>query len=209
MTDYSKGKIYKIEPICEHEEGEIYIGSTTKNLLSQRMTTHRGDYNKWKNGKSRRVRSYDLFDKYGLENCKILLIESFPCQSRDELRAREGHFIKTLKCVNKAIAGGQDQKEYIKKYQQENKESIKENKKIYYKENKESIQEYKKLHYEKNKESILEYQKINYEKNKETILAKKLQKKTCICGCEYVHCSFQRHCRSKKHKDFILNNPQP
>ena len=23
--DYSKGKIYKIEPICEHDEGDIYI----------------------------------------------------------------------------------------------------------------------------------------------------------------------------------------
>ena len=40
--DYSKGKIYKIEPIVEHEPTEIYIGSTTKEYLSQRMVTHKG-----------------------------------------------------------------------------------------------------------------------------------------------------------------------
>ena len=36
MVDYSKGKIYCIEPISEHDEGEIYIGSTTKHYLSDR-----------------------------------------------------------------------------------------------------------------------------------------------------------------------------
>ena len=36
--DYSKGKIYKIEPTVDHEENEIYFGCTTKEYLSQRMT---------------------------------------------------------------------------------------------------------------------------------------------------------------------------
>jgi len=27
MVNYNNGKIYKIEPICDHEENEIYIGS--------------------------------------------------------------------------------------------------------------------------------------------------------------------------------------
>ena len=48
MSDYSKAKIYKIEPICDHEEDEIYIGSTTKSTLAQRMTTHRSNYKQWK-----------------------------------------------------------------------------------------------------------------------------------------------------------------
>ena len=42
--DYSKGKVYKIEPISEHDDGEIYIGSTIKEYLSQRMTKHRYSY---------------------------------------------------------------------------------------------------------------------------------------------------------------------
>jgi hypothetical protein len=75
----------------------------------------------------------------------------------------------------------------------------------YYEENKNSILESQKIHYEKNKESIQEYQKIHYENNKEKILEKHI----CKCGCEYTHCHYQRHCRTKKHQDFILNNPQP
>ena len=62
--NYKNGKIYKIEPV-NGEEGEIYIGSTTKEYLSQRMTAHRGDYGKWKNGKHGKIMSFDLFEKYG------------------------------------------------------------------------------------------------------------------------------------------------
>ena len=52
MVNYSNGKIYKIEPICDHEDGDVYIGSTTKQYLSQRMEYHRRDYNNYKKGVS-------------------------------------------------------------------------------------------------------------------------------------------------------------
>ncbi len=70
--DYSNGKIYKIEPICEHDESDIYIGSTTQPLLSQRMSKHRGSYYHWKKGKGVLITSYILFEKYGIENCEII-----------------------------------------------------------------------------------------------------------------------------------------
>ena len=44
--DFSQGKIYRIEPVCEYEEGNIYIGSTTQDLLCKRMTNHRDEYNR-------------------------------------------------------------------------------------------------------------------------------------------------------------------
>ena len=50
---YSSSKIYKIEPICEFEEGEIYIGSTCEKHLSNRMSGHRCTYNRWVNGKDK------------------------------------------------------------------------------------------------------------------------------------------------------------
>jgi hypothetical protein len=34
---YNNSKIYKIKPICDYEEGDIYIGSTTKKYLCERM----------------------------------------------------------------------------------------------------------------------------------------------------------------------------
>jgi ribosome-interacting GTPase 1 len=105
MVNYENSKVYKIEPIVEHPEEDIYIGSTTKKYLSQRMDTHRNGFKCWKNGKYHKFTVYDLFDKYGVENCKIYLLETINCNTKDELLAREGHYIKTLKCVNRCITG--------------------------------------------------------------------------------------------------------
>jgi hypothetical protein len=124
MVNYNNGKIYKIEPICEHEEGEIYIGSTTKDKLCQRMTKHRNDYNCWKNGKYHKFTSFDLFDKYGIENCKIYLIENVNANTKDELLSREGYYIRTMKCINKYIAG-----RTMKEYHEDNKDKIKQHNK--------------------------------------------------------------------------------
>jgi hypothetical protein len=41
MVNYGNGKIYKIE---SHLGDKIYIGSTTKQYLSQRMDKHRSEY---------------------------------------------------------------------------------------------------------------------------------------------------------------------
>ena len=101
MVNYSNGKIYKIEPICDHDEGDIYIGSTTKQYCSQRLDTHRGNYKLWKNNKYRKVQVFEIFDKYGVSNCQIVLIETVNAESKDELLAREKHYIKSCKCLNK------------------------------------------------------------------------------------------------------------
>ena len=130
MVNYNNGKIYKIEPNCEHEKNEIYIGSTTKKYLSQRMVEHRGNYNRWKNGQTNKTMSFDLFEKYGLDNCDIILIENVNVNSKDELIAREKHFIKTLKCINKLVPGRTKKEHY-----EENKEVLLEKQKQYYNDN--------------------------------------------------------------------------
>ena len=91
MTDYSKTKIYKIE---SHLGDKIYVGSTAKEYLSQRFQQHKNAYKRWKDGKTNKVMSYDLFEEYGVENCVITLIESYSCNSKDEKNARERYFIK-------------------------------------------------------------------------------------------------------------------
>ena len=48
MINYKYGKIYKIT--SEHTN-KIYVGSTCKKLLSQRLTFHRKNYKKWKKEK--------------------------------------------------------------------------------------------------------------------------------------------------------------
>jgi hypothetical protein len=104
MVNYNNGKIYMIRPIVEHEDGEVYIGSTTKHYLSDRLFNHRNVYKMYKVGKGcGRYSVYDLFDKYGPHNCDIYLIESVNANSKAELFTREGHHIKNTKCVNKII----------------------------------------------------------------------------------------------------------
>ncbi len=138
MINYNNSKIYRIEPNCDHEENEIYIGSTTKDKLCQRMATHRMHYKQWKEGKRNKTMSHDLFDKYGVENCSIVLIENVNANNKDELLAREKHYINTLKCVNKYVPR-QTEHEYYEK----NKEIIIENSKQYYEFNKGKIKQRK------------------------------------------------------------------
>ena len=150
MPDYQKAKIYKI---VDANEEMVYVGSTVK-TLAQRMAHHRSSF---KFGPF--TSSHTIFDKYGVENCKILLLENYPCNSKEELNKREGQYIKQMDCVNKIVSGRtvkeyyQDNKERIKKYQDANKEHRKEIKKIYYEKNKEQIREKQNNHYAMKKEN--------------------------------------------------------
>ena len=124
---YHNGKIYKITDIAYTK---CYIGSTTEEL-SMRMARHRSDFKHFLSGKRTYVRSYDLFNEYGVENCKIELVEYFKCDTLQELRKREGEHIKNAECVNKAIPGRTFKEWYV-----DNKDKVKEHHKEYYANNK-------------------------------------------------------------------------
>jgi len=164
MVNYANGKIYKICPISG--EDEYYIGSTTKKYLSTRMSTHRYDFL----NKSYCSKSKILFDKYGIENCKIVLIKYFPCNCKEELDAEEAKHIKNNNCVNKQIPG-----RTVKEWRKDNKEKIAENKKQYYQDNKEQVLKKTKQYYQNNKEHITEHTKQYYQDNKDKIAEYKKQ----------------------------------
>ena len=84
------------------------------------------------NGNYPNVSVFEMFDKQGVENCKIVLLELVNCESKDELLAREAFYIKSLVCVNKFIPL-RTRKEYLV----DNKEKILEEQKEYYNDNKE------------------------------------------------------------------------
>ena len=111
MVKYQQGKIYKI--VSNTDDDVCYVGSTTKHYLSQRMENHRRGYRCWENGGKNKnfVTSFELFEKYGVENCHIELIEIFPCNSKDELTKKEAYYIRLLNCVNKVIPN-RTKKEY-------------------------------------------------------------------------------------------------
>ncbi len=68
------------------------------------MARHKYDYTYFKKKREDSgfafVTSYLLFDEYGIDNCKIELLESFPCNSIDEIRKREAHYIQTIANIN-------------------------------------------------------------------------------------------------------------
>ncbi len=132
--DKKETKIYKI---WSSKGDKIYIGSTIENYLCQRMGKHRASYKLYNKGKLRYyMSSFILFNEYGIDNCNIELIESKECNNKDEKNKLEGHYIRTLECVNKTIAGRTQ-----KQYKEDNKDKIKEKNKEYNENNKEKIKE--------------------------------------------------------------------
>ena len=189
MVNYSNGKIYKIQKIGGN--AEIYIGSTTKQYLSQRMEKHRSDYKRFKSGKIiKNISSFEIFDKYGDENCEIVLIESVQCDTKDELLQHERRHIEANECVNKVIPiRTKDEKiEMGKQYYEDNKEVLREKNKVYR---------------ETNKEVIKEIGKQYRDANKDKIKAHKTEKCICECGSEFQHDHKARHLRSKIHQNFL------
>ena len=189
--DYSKGKIYKI--VC-NVTGLIYVGSTCEPNLARRLTGHVADYKRWENGKRNYVTSFKCLEN---DDYDILLIENYPCNSKDELYARERNLTNQVECVNKVKNQGL-------KIELGNKEYNKQKNQKYYEENKEIISEKKKQHYEINKEAIKISHKQYREDNKESILLKKCEKHICECGGCYTSTNKARHMTSKKHQKYLI-----
>jgi hypothetical protein len=216
-VDYNKGKVYLIEPIVEHDESEIYIGSTTEDYLSKRFNGHKRMYKSWLNGKTHNVRVFNLFNKYGVDNCKIILLENVHANTKDELISRESFYIRKLKCINKIIPGRSIEEyyktnkdvilNYKKEYYEANKDEILNKQKEYYEANKNEKLNKQKQYYKTNKDEILNYKKEYYQTNKNKILN---QKVVCnICNCNVIKINIKKHCKSKKHiKNILLLNNQ-
>ncbi len=94
------GRIYKI---ISAQGNEIYIGSTF-NTLRDRFKCHKRDFNTYKQGKHKYIASFDLFDKYGIDNCSIILIKEYEVCDRIHMEAYEQLWINKLKSINKQSA---------------------------------------------------------------------------------------------------------
>ena len=174
MPDYSLSKIYRLWI------GDlVYIGSTSRPRLSMRLGQHKTNYKQWVKTGKQYMTSFELF-KVGMP--KIELIETYPCKSKDELHAREGHHQRNTLCVNLQIAGqtaaeyylaNKDKRnEYQRGYYEANQEKRNEYQRGYNEANQDSVSEYQRGYYEANQEKRNEYQKGYYQANKAIILEK-------------------------------------
>jgi hypothetical protein len=122
MVNYKLGKIYAIE--C-NVTGQKYIGSTCEPTLSKRLTKHVGNYRCYLNGTSNYVSSFKIFEN---GNYFIVLLETYPCDTKDELLARERYWCNELECINQCKCQGMynllGEKGFGKYYREKNKDSI-------------------------------------------------------------------------------------
>ena len=154
MVNYSDGKIYKI---ISNQTNKIYVGGTAEKYLSKRLAAHRSNFKKWKNNKYHYVSSFELIQ---YPDHKIILIEKYPCDSRDQLLAREQYWIDQNKdiCLNIQNAFGKDlerSRQQQKQYRKINKDILEKKKKEYIEKNKELVSQRKKNWYMKNREKVL------------------------------------------------------
>jgi GIY-YIG catalytic domain len=149
MPDYSLSKIYKL---VSNKTTDIYIGSCLMRL-STRLSNHRS--------KNNTCVSRNLFT--GDAIITIVLIESFACTTKNELKARELHYITTNDCINVnkpfvcEIPYG-DGKAYMKEYQQANKEQCKASQQEYNASHRDQINTRQKVYDEANKEHKKDYE---------------------------------------------------
>jgi hypothetical protein len=170
MVNYQDGKIYKITAGCNLP----YIGSTIT-TLSRRFAKHKTDKKFYLNHqKTNKCASFDLLEYH---DCKIELLELFPCESKRMLEMRERYWFDILPNIN-------IKKPFISK---------------------EETSIIHKLNYENNKEMILKKQKEYARLNIDTIHQKKNKSYDCACGLHYTHSNQWRHFRTIKHLNFLKN----
>ena len=113
-NQYLNGKIYKIWNIIN---GDVYVGSTCS-LLCKRMAKHRDALTV---EKLQNRALYKLMLELGKDKFHIELVEDYPCENKEQLRKREGFYIRQMGTLNMVIED-RTRQEYIK----DNKEKIKE-----------------------------------------------------------------------------------
>jgi hypothetical protein len=169
MVKYQEAKIYCIR---SYQTEQIYVGSTCE-PLARRLATHKSNFRKYQNNKYSYVTVNEIL-KYG--DAYIELIEKFPCEDKEELNKREGHYIRTLDCVNKVVPG----------------RTIKESQKAY-------------CQSEKGRKKKRYHTKKYYWKYKEIINQKQSTNFNCICGGRYTKANKSRHVKTIFHRLFLLS----
>ena len=128
MVNYAESKIYKIVG-----SGLTYYGSSCAPTLAKRLAQHVADYKRYKDDKHNYTTSFDIIE---LGDYTIVLVEKFPCDSKDELHARERYYIENNECVNKFIPNRTGVE-----YRKDNRERIRDVDKQYREDNKEKFYE--------------------------------------------------------------------
>ena len=188
------GRIYKI---VSGQTNECYVGSTF-NELKYRFRQHKDDYKKWKDGKATRCASFDLFDKFGLQNCKIILIREYDVVDKQHLKVYEQLWINKLKPINKVnpfwikiLTHKLQYKKLIENNPNHNQDDYQ--KRLARNPNHNQDEYQRKLRNNPN------FNKDVYEKRRQQQLKNKAEKITCECGKIISRGNISKHIITKSH----------
>lgn len=208
MTNYKDGKIYRL---VSKTTGSQYVGSTTQ-PLSKRLHGHKRDYDRWKGGYTGKgyVSSFRLFEEGEVE---VFLLEDYSCDRKEQLHARERHWVENTECVNRHVptrtakewreANKEHLAELQKQYTEKNRESVKSKNKEYYHQHRDALYEKQKQRRKANADKWSDYNKQYYQTNREKVLEKGKERVNCGCGSELRKPDLARHLRSKKHQEWL------
>jgi hypothetical protein len=193
MVNYQQSKIYKLT--SPHTD-LFYIGSTCT-TLTRRKSEHKSSFIlRQKNEKANCTMSKKLFE-LGIDDVKINLVKEYCLENKEQILKKEAKYIRKYKekygdkCLNICVP-----LRTKKEWNEDNKEKVQDQQKV-------RMEKYIENHgIEHKRQKDREY----WTKNKDEINKKRLQKKVCVCGSEYSQPNFTRHCRTKKHLDFIAKN---
>ena len=187
--DYSKGKIYKI---LNTITDDIYVGSTCVGL-EKRFAKHKSQIHQKQNDN---IKLYQKMRELGTDVFYIKLIQEAPSDSKAELRALEGKYIREIGTLNKHIAG-RTQPVYI----QETKDQKREYDKNYREEKQEHISERRRKHREDNQELYQERWRQTYLRRREKLM----EQVKCECGKEVSRGWLSNHKKSQQHQQALEN----
>ena len=190
---YESTIIYKIQSNSNKEL--VYIGHTTN--FTKRKAYHK--YNSICEMPSKQTKLYQMIrSNGGWDEFEMMPIKNVRCLNSVEARIEEEkcrlEYSANLNMI-RAVKNEEADREYRKKYKQNNKSKIRQQWKDYYQENKEHFKQYR----EGRKDITKEYKKEYYEKNKDEINKAKGNICVCQCGQQYTYSNKARHEKSKKH----------
>jgi hypothetical protein len=202
----NKGIIYMIK--CKDKKiKDCYIGSTTN--LELRKQRHEYDCMDSQLKVYQFIKANGNFNNFEFE----ILEDNIEFNNRKELNSIERYYIEEFKSSLNSQIPTRTKKEYnednkdkikkqLKEYRIQHKDKIKE----YHQNNKERLTKYNIQYRKENKEELKKNKKLYYQNNKDKILEKMKVKIKCICGSEFRKYAHSRHCKSKKHLQYIENN---
>lgn len=192
------GIIYKL--VNSDDKNFIYIGSTTN--LHTRLIRHKSNKHSIIHSLNLDINKYEIIElsKYEVVDKKHLLAyeQLYINKFKNNYNRNNPFKIKYLYELSTINA----KQQYIKKWQNANRDKELKRLKESYLKNKEQIRKRQSEYYLKNKELINENNK-KWRQNNPDYNKKRNEKIECKCGSIIIKRTFNQHCKTKRHQNSI------